>query len=449
MYDPDDDIEQESDGKPFVKQDDDYREEEEDEFPSMGQNEFLDWIRFYYNELKFLPESSATADADAASKLTKSLLTESLELGCEYIARNQKAETGNFNYQYDFVTHTLDDDDSPVRQAGALWGITLCFQSLPDNASYRNAVERGIAFFRGHTVDGPAEGSRMVVYPGFENESQSGVNALYGLALVDCLATIREHPDAAAAIAIVPRELETELDGILRFLVYLQQDNGHFAEAYDREEEEKSEDSSPYYDGETMLCLVKAARHLGDDHRDLVPLIERTAPVLAKAYTVDAWREDGPDSSLTKGFYQWSSMVFQEYYFAEWENYEYFGDCLLVLAHWIIHTHEILERQLNTGYAFEGIVSAYNVARVRGHTEALADLGYAIDEGLYKLTGWQVGGPLAHTNSFLVSHPTDERIAIGGIMSARDEAPLRIDTTQHQMHAVMMALETLFAEAIR
>jgi hypothetical protein len=58
---------------------------------------------------------------------------------------------------------------------------------------------------------------------------------------------------------------------------------------------------------------------------------------------------------------------------------------------------------------------------------------------------WQVGGPLAHTNKYLVKHPTDEKIAIGGIMNAKNLAPLRIDTTQHQMHAVMMALETLFS----
>ena len=53
---------------------------------------------------------------------------------------------------------------------------------------------------------------------------------------------------------------------------------------------------------------------------------------------------------------------------------------------------------------------------------------------------------MAHTNKFLKKHPTDENIAIGGIMNAKNKAPLRIDTTQHQMHAVMMALETLFSK---
>lgn len=64
----------------------------------------------------------------------------------------------------------------------------------------------------------------------------------------------------------------------------------------------------------------------------------------------------------------------------------------------------------------------------------------------YHIGSWQVGGPLADTNKFLVENPTDENIAIGGVMNARNLAPLRIDTTQHQMHAVMMALETIFVD---
>lgn len=177
---------------------DDDNDEEEGEFPSIEQDQFLDWIRSYYQQLDFAdgppPPPLFDNTDNPQQKLTKSLLSESLALGCDYMVHNQKTETGNFNYQYDFVEDKLDDDDSPVRQAGALWGTTLCFQSMPETFSYQTAVENGIAFFQKHTVDGPIEGSRMIVYPGFENESQSGVNALYGLALIDYLVTIREGP---------------------------------------------------------------------------------------------------------------------------------------------------------------------------------------------------------------------------------------------------------------
>ena len=41
----------------------------------------------------------------------------------------------------------------------------------------------------------------------------------------------------------------------------------------------------------------------------------------------------------------------------------------------------------NNRYAFEGIISAFKIAEIRGHEDALLDLGYTIDEGLYKLGG--------------------------------------------------------------
>ena len=44
----------------------------------------------------------------------------------------------------------------------------------------------------------------------------------------------------------------------------------------------------------------------------------------------------------------------------------------------------------NNRYAFEGIISAFKIAEIRGHEDALLDLGYTIDEGLYKLGGYVI-----------------------------------------------------------
>ena len=243
----------------------------------------------------------------------RSMLDESLQLGCDYIAANQKEDTGNFNYQYYFVKRKMDQDDSPVRQAGFLWGMTLCFQSQPNNGLYRASVEKGFAFFQDHVIDGPVPGSRMIEYPSFD-ESQSGVNALYGLALIDYLRTIRDNPfleadDSIEAARISIRDLEDQLAMTIRFLKYMQNSDLHFSEAYNFKDEEKSRLSSPYYDGETLLCLVKAAKYMEDEYGDsLIPIIEEAAPVLAKSYTLDVWRGDTHDSDQTKGFYQWSGM---------------------------------------------------------------------------------------------------------------------------------------------
>ena len=71
----------------------------------------------------------------------------------------------------------------------------------------------------------------------------------------------------------------------------------------------------------------------------------------------------------------------------------------------------------------------------------------AIDTGLYKLTSWQVGGPLQHRNKYLLAHRTRDPLAVGGIMNHCRQAPLRIDVTQHQMHAVILALKYVYIRA--
>ena len=47
--------------------------------------------------------------------LTRGTLDESLERGIQFLLNNQKPE-GNFNYEYNWVTKTMNQDDSQVRQ---------------------------------------------------------------------------------------------------------------------------------------------------------------------------------------------------------------------------------------------------------------------------------------------------------------------------------------------
>jgi hypothetical protein len=83
-----------------------------------------------------------------------------------------------------------------------------------------------------------------------------------------------------------------------------------------------------------MLCLIKAAKYI-DEFAGLIPLVEESAPFLAKTYSIDVWF-DYSDSDKTKEFYQWSSMFYTEYYQAGWSNAELYGDFVLGLGHWII-----------------------------------------------------------------------------------------------------------------
>ena len=187
--------------------------------------------------------------------------------------------------------------------------------------------------------------------------------------------------------------------------------------------------------------MTKAAKYLG--YNDLIPIIEKSAIRMARYYTAKEWQKD-PDSEMTKGFFQWGCMSFWEYQDAGWKDAQVMGDSLISLAWWMIHRHHILKRTRNTAYAYEGIIHAYLLAKKRNHVEAAEDLGFVIDRGLYKLTSWQVDGPLHYTNIFLVKNYKYDRMAAGGVMNHKREAPLRIDVAQHQMHSVMLALKYIY-----
>jgi len=372
------------------------------------------------------------------NKLNRNVLANSLKVGRQFMLNNQK-KAGNFNYQYDFVNKEQDKNDSQVRQAGALWGMALIYQYEQTNET-RKALDKSFNFFFTHTRKGATKGAMIVHYPS-ERTSKTGTVALVALAIIDFLRTIDDNQ-----ISLEPeyrKKLKAYLDGYLKHLAYMYLPNKHFSQSYNLRTKSKTSTFSPYFDGETILCLIKAAKYLG--YQELIPLIENSAMPLAKHYTVDQWLKD-PDSNKTKGFFQWSCMAFWEYQDAGWKDADFFGDYVLSLAWWMVYTHHTLWRTRNTAYAYEGIIHAYRIAKKRGLKDALRDLTYTIDEGLYKLTSWQVGGPLDFANNFLSSNPTDDRLAIGGIMNHRREPRLRIDVTQHQMHAVILALRHVFNE---
>jgi len=375
--------------------------------------------------------------ADYRPALTRETLLASLRLGCDFIVINQKEE-GNFNYEYDFVAKEQSPGDNQVRQAGALWGVALCQQFAPAEKT-RAALEKGLDFFFTYTVEGP-ENSLTIFYPG-EKAVALGTVALTALAIIDYLrAEQGPAPDRR-------RELESKLDGYLKFIAYMQFKGGDFSFGLTRGVPTKIGRSSSYFDGESQLALARAIKYLDKPgyEKEYLPVLQKAVMKTSKKYTVDAWRKKR-DSDDTKGFYQWGSMAFYEYWDAGWENAEFYGDTVIALAWWMIHTHKTLLRSRNTGYAYEGLAHAYQLAKRQGDETARRDIARVIDKGLAKLISWQVEGPLLQENSYLKKHRTDDPLAVGGVMNHRKKAPLRIDVTQHQMHALILALKYVYLE---
>ncbi len=378
-------------------------------------------------------------------KMDRDLLEASFEEGSQFLV-NWQVEDGSFRYMYDWITEEWVEDDHQVRQAAAAWGLATCYRYRPSE-SMKTALDKALKFWFDQTTPGPVEGTLVMKYRDAPR-IDSGSVALVALAII-------EYVQAAAPMDVKYKEaLEEKLDGYLRLLVHMQKDTGHIAKSWDHRTSTAAKNSSPYYDGESLLAMTKAARQLGRDW--LVPAIEKGARGMAETYTIKAWAKDR-DSNRTKGFFQWGSMSFREYVEAGWKDADLYGDIAMSLGWWMTHTHATLKRRRNHAYAVEGLIAGWKVAHWKGDVAAQTDLLYALDRSLYKLTRWQIGGPLHDENKFLVGHsPIEDPMAIGGVMNARKKSKypvrkdvahqLRIDVTQHQMHAVTLGLEDVYID---
>lgn len=81
---------------------------------------------------------------------------------------------------------------------------------------------------------------------------------------------------------------------------------------------------------------------------------------------------------------------------------EKYAEWVIDLAYWMIDEHRTLARRRTTAYAYEGMIYAWALARLTGNAEALRKIGDMNNDGLYKLTSWQVGSP--NQNAFLLGN---------------------------------------------
>jgi UDP-N-acetylmuramoyl-tripeptide--D-alanyl-D-alanine ligase len=339
---------------------------------------------------------------------TRAELQDSLRLGNGYLAA-QQMPSGNFAYTYDWITRRTLPESNPVRQAGGAWGAALAYQFEP-NAETRRVAENALAYCESHE----------------DPKDFLGVTALVALAEIEYARTA--EPAARAAH-------KPHLDRLIETLLDARRPDGLFAPRGNMTE------PSPYYDGEALLALAKAARYLGRD--DLRPVLAASAFAMRDRHIVAALR-DSRDSDDTKGFYQWSSMAFFELSQSGWPELAPLASTIVELGDWVLDEHHVIGKQRNTGYAVEGLVHAYLAATKLGDAAHAAKFHDAIEKILGHLMTWQVGAPRA--NSFIRDHEPD-KAAIGGVQNEESDPVLRIDVALHQMHAIMLTLTAFYPDA--
>ena len=83
-------------------------------------------------------------------------------------------------------------------------------------------------------------------------------------------------------------------------------------------------------------------------------------------------------------------MAYFELATSGWENTDQYVNRVISLADWMIDVHRTLDRTRNTAYAYEGIIHAFELARLVNDQEHIEKFACVIDEGLNKLTSWHI-----------------------------------------------------------
>ena len=389
-----------------------------------GLSAFLGMVGFPAPAPKSQPFAGEPLSRPRTGLLTASVCSEALDLGLRFMLAQVRAD-GRITYEVPLRPGPAEESHHQVREAGGLWGLSLYLDRPTLQPDQRGAIwqalQAGLERLKAHSV---CEHGRRRPLPPKEPDGALGTAALLGLALVEMLT----QPDCPART-----ERQQLLQEILSFILSCRQTSGRYHSRYELSSGRPLEEPNPYFDGEVCLLLAKASRQLGMNGY-AVP-----ASVAADAM-FESYAERAIDrrvlSDDCKGFYQWGSMAMTELHHLQPHDQRW-SERVLAMADWILEVHQVLSRKRNTGYAFEGLISAFHLSSLQGDQGMQRRLHQAIDRGLARLCTWQVGSSL-QCEALQRLHPVNPQ-AIGGVLGGRNDTSIRIDTVQHQMHALLLA----------
>ena len=220
----------------------------------------------------------------------------------------------------------------------------------------------------------------------------------------------------------------------MKFLVSLRLPGGRFSSTYRCADGRGVGTPNPYADGEALLALVRAAKDDGADTALRDGVLE-SAAVMYGEYVRS---RSGPTRTATTPRASTSG--------ARWRSTS--STQRLARHPALRRPHDrpgplddrrarVLERGPNTGYAFEGLAVAWELARLTDDAKNQQHIADAIDQGLSKLLTLADRLPAPRTERRPRDVPQLPQIPRRRPQPTR-RPRLRIDSTQHQMHATML-----------
>ena len=358
------------------------------------------------------PPPGETGPAPAGMRrLSRATLDQALTAGRQYLLRNLTLP-GDSAPTPDAETQAGLGVVDPARQAGALWGLALIHGEMPDDDTAA-AVRRGIDLLVAGSVT-TGEGARYLASTNAET-GRTGTMALLALGLAAFL-----HAGHALSVSDRSR-YRAHLDEIMRFLLSLRNEDGHFSAGYRHDSGTASGPPSPAVDGATLLAMIRTAKLGGFD--SLKPLVVHSAAAMYQRYVAAT---GAGESGVAAGpaFVPWSILSFFEIYVSGLgPNARQCADRSIHLA-----VRMVDAQPLSPGdpamHARAVSVCAWELARRTGRANAMGKLGPAVDQALRTLTTRPFGG---------------RREAALGVAGDRDEADLDFAAVPHQVQALILA----------
>jgi hypothetical protein len=358
--------------------------------------------------------------------LTRARVLAAIQAGGDYLIRHQAA-SGRFTYVYNPITDTAEGGYNLLRHAGTAFALFQVY-GLTKAPRYRRAGDRALAWLEGFTED---DGTYRYVQSG--ERVKLGGAALALLALTERERHVQDGRDRSKMTRLAAFiQGQMDADGALRS--YYAPDPGK--PAPDR--------VSIYYPGEATLALVRLARITGDTRW-------RDTAIQAADYLMNRGKLAGvhylvfPDAWLLYALSELHTLTGESRFLAYGQR---------IGAEMLAAQYRDPNDPFYTGGILDAVAPGSTPAAARA--EGLGALCRALEKadakpstlaryraGQRRFNAFQLRHQADAYNSFAFADP---EMAHGGFMASVVDPRMRIDYTQHNLSALLYALDALPGE---
>jgi hypothetical protein len=176
---------------------------------------------------------------------TLAQVNRAIDLSARYL-ESACGETGRFAYRLDPNSGRQVSSYNIVRHAGAIYALAMLNRAHPDRKAVEAAV-RAAAFLRANYIGTEAHSGALAVWSRPKSMASEASLGAAGLGLAALAEVDQAQPNSVPV---------SELEGIGRFIVFLQRRDGSFASKYRPLSGAVEDWESLYYPGEAALGLV-------------------------------------------------------------------------------------------------------------------------------------------------------------------------------------------------